>query len=104
KRVFDSISMQPEVDGLPQGLAYGPVARQPGEEIGCCTPLSVITADSSATAMRVTTHDGDRFTIPLHDLPGTGGLRIAVVALANGSGPQLAELLDADGNVLASQP
>jgi hypothetical protein len=104
KRVFDSISMQPEVDGLPQGLAYGPVARQPGEEFGCCTPLNVITADTNAATMRVTTHDGDRFTIPLHDLPGTGGLRIAVVALANGSGPQLAELLDADGNVLDSQP
>jgi hypothetical protein len=103
KRVFDSISMQPEVDGLPQGLEYGPVARQPGEEFGCCTPLSVITADTNAAAMRVTTHDGDRFTIPLQDLPGTG-LRIAVVALANGSGPQLAELLDVDGNVLASQP
>ena len=104
KRVFDSISLQPEVDGLPQGLSYGPVARRPGEEIGCCGPLSVITADSNATALRVTTHDGDRFSIPLHDLPGTGGLRIALVALANGSGPQLAELLDADGNVLASQP
>jgi hypothetical protein len=103
KRVFDSISMQPEVDGLPQGLSYGPVARKPGEEFGCCGPLSVMTADTNATAMRVTTHDGDRFNIPLHDLPGTG-LRIAVVALANGSGPQLAELLDADGNVLASQP
>jgi hypothetical protein len=104
KRVFDSISMQPEVDGLPQGLSSGPVARQPGGEFGCCTPLSVITADSNATALRVTTHDGDRFTIPLHDLPGTDGLRIALVALANGGGPQLAELLDADGNVLASQP
>ena len=103
KRVFDSISMQPEIGGLPQGLSFGPVAKQPGEEFGCCTPLSVITADSNATAMRVTTHDGVRFTIPLHDLPDTGQ-RIAVVALANGSGPQLAELLDADGNVLASQP
>jgi hypothetical protein len=64
----------------------------------------VITTDPNAAAMRVTTHDGDRFTIPLHNFPGTDGLRIAVVALPNGSGPQLAELLDADGNVLASQP
>ena len=36
--------------------------------------------------------------------PGTEGLRIAVVALPNGSGPQLAELLDVEGNILASQP
>ena len=104
KRVFDSISLQPEVDGVPQGMSYGPVLRPTGQEIACCGPLNVITADSTATALRVTTHDGDRFTLPLHDLPGTGGLRIATVALANGSGPQLAELLDADGNVLASQP
>lgn len=104
KRVFDSISMQPEVNGLPQGLSFGPVAKRPGEEFGCCTPLSVITANSNATALRVTSHDGDRFTIPLHELPGTDGLRIALVALANGGGPQLAELIDVDGNVLASQP
>ena len=104
KRVFDSISLQPEVDGVPQGMSYGPVARPTDQEIACCAPLNVITADSNASALRVTTHDGDRFTIPLHELPGTDGLRIALVALANGGGPQLAELLDAAGNVLASQP
>jgi hypothetical protein len=100
-RVFDSIAMTPEIDGAEQGTTYGPLERPAGQEIGCCGPLNVITADPSAVALRVTTHDGDRLTIPLHDLPGTD-FRIAVIALAGGSGPQAAELIDADGNVLDS--
>jgi hypothetical protein len=103
-RVFDSIAMKPEVDGQPLGMSYGLLARSPGQEIGCCGPLSVITADSTATALRVTTHTGDRFIIQLHDLAGTDGLRIAAIALPNGSGPQAAELIDADGNVLQTLP
>ncbi len=99
-RVFDSVALRGSVGGQPQGLTYGPLARSPGQEIGCCGPLSAITADSTATGLRVTTNHGDRFTIPLHDLPDAGGLRIAVVALAGGGGPQRAELIDADGNVL----
>jgi hypothetical protein len=54
--------------------------------------------------MRVTTHNGDRFTVPLRDLPGTAGLRIALVALPDGGGPELAELIGASGNVLQSFP
>ncbi len=102
--VYDSVAMQPAIDGVAQGSSYGPLARSTGQEIGCCAPLSVITADSTAAGLRVTTNHGDRFTIPLHDLPGTGGLRIAVLALAGGGGPQRAELIDADGNVLQTMP
>ena len=47
---------------------------------------------------------GDRFIIQLHDLPGTDGLRIAAIALPNGGGPQAAEVIDADGNVLETMP
>ena len=103
-RVFDSVALRGSVGGQAQGLTYGPLVRSPGQEIGCCGPLSVITADSTATGLRVRTNHGDRFTIPLHDLPGTGGLRIAVLALAGGGGPQRAELIDADGNVLQTMP
>jgi hypothetical protein len=99
-RVFDSISMRPQINGLAQGLSSGSVVRPAGQEFACCGPLNVVTADRTATAMRVTTNHGDRFTIPLHDLPGTGGLRVALIALADGGGPKLAELIDADSNVL----
>ncbi len=102
-RVFDSLSLRPEVDGLDQGRSWGPLPRNAGEEFDCCAPLNIVTADPTAAGMRVTTHDGDRFTIPLRDLPGTDGLRIALVALAGG-GPQLAELVDGEGNVLESMP
>jgi hypothetical protein len=97
-RVYDSIATRPEVDGDPQGMNYGLL----GEGFNCCAPLNVITADPNATAMRVTTHTGERFSIPLHDLPGTDGFRIALVALPEGGGAELAELIDADGTVLDS--
>jgi hypothetical protein len=103
-RVFDSIAMKPKVDGAGQGMTYGPLARAAGQELGCCAPLNVITSDPNAKEMRVTTHRGDRFTIRLRDLPGTGGLRMAVIALPNGGGPQAAELIDGNGNVLRSLP
>jgi hypothetical protein len=102
--VFDSIATRPKVDGLPQGSEYGPLVRAQGQEFACCAPLNVVTANPDATAMRVTTHHGDRFIIPLHDLPGTDELRIALIALPSGEGPQLAELIDADGNILESLP
>jgi hypothetical protein len=102
-RVFDSIAMKPKIDGAEQGMSYGPLVRAAGEAVGCCGPISVVTADPDAASLRVTTHDGDRFAIPLHDLPGTD-FRIAVIALAGGSGPVAAELIDSDGNVLESLP
>lgn len=101
--VFDSIAMEPEIDGAGQGMLSGPVVRPAGQQLGCC-PLNVLTAEPTAVAMRVTTHTGERFTIPLLDLPGTNGVRIAVIALSGGGAPQTAELIDTDGNVLESLP
>jgi hypothetical protein len=49
-------------------------------------------------------HTGERFIIPLHDLPGTDGVRLAVIALPGGGAPRAAELIDTDGNVLESLP
>jgi hypothetical protein len=103
-RVFDSIAMKPKINGSERGMSYGPLVRAAGQELGCCGPLSVITADPTATALRVTTNTGERFAIQLHDLPGTDGLRIAVIALPSGGGPQAAELIDEDSNVLEALP
>lgn len=102
-RLYDSISLSTQLNGANQAFMSGPTARAPGEEIACCGPVNVITANPKASALRVLRHNGDRYTIPLHDLPGTAGLRIALIALPD-SGPQRAELIDADGNVLETMP
>jgi hypothetical protein len=102
-RIYDSISFWPEVNGASQGSSSGSTVRRPaGQEFACCMPLNVITADPKAAAMRVTSSNGGRYTIPLHDLPGGDGLRIALLALPDGGGPAHADLIDADGNVLRS--
>ncbi|HZX55757.1 MAG TPA: hypothetical protein VFE86_13805, partial [Ilumatobacteraceae bacterium] len=103
-RVFDSVAMKPATNGQAQGMSYGPLVRAAGKELDCCNPVNVLTADPAAIALRVTTHTGARFAIPLHDLPGSDGVRIAVVALPNDDGPQAAEVIDKDGNVLESMP
>ncbi|MGZ4673941.1 MAG: hypothetical protein ACXV8K_14855 [Ilumatobacteraceae bacterium] len=102
-RLYDSVTLSTRLNGANQSFGSGPIPRLPGEEIGCCGPTNVITADPKASALRVLRHNGDRYTIPLHDLPGTAGLRIALIALPD-SGPQGAELIDADGNVLETLP
>ncbi|MGZ4724603.1 MAG: hypothetical protein ACXV8L_10375, partial [Ilumatobacteraceae bacterium] len=102
-RLYDSITLSTRLNGANQSFGSGPIPRLQGEEIGCCGPTNVITADPKASALRVLRHNGDRYTIPLHDLPGTAGLRIALIALPEG-GPQGAELIDADGNVLETLP
>jgi hypothetical protein len=101
--VFDSIAFKPEVDGAGQGMLTGPIVRPAGQQLGCC-PLNVLTSDPTAAAMRVTTHTGERFTIALHDLPGGDGVRIAVIALAGGGGPESAQLIDNNGDTLESLP
>jgi hypothetical protein len=95
------MSLRPVISGEPQGFETTLISSAQG--LGCY-PVRVITADPNASGMRVTTATGDRFIVPLHDLPGADGLRIAVVALPNGGGPQRAELIDADGKVLQSLP
>jgi hypothetical protein len=102
-QLYDSISMWPAINGAAPGSMSGPLRRDPGTEIGCCGPVSVVTANPKAAALRVLRHNGDRYSIPLHDLPGTGGLRLAVIALPE-AGPQQAGLIDIDGNVLEALP
>jgi hypothetical protein len=102
-QLYDSISMWPAVNGAAPGSMSGPLRRDPGAEIGCCGPVSVVTANPKAAALRVLRHNGDRYTIPLHDLRGADGLRLAVIALPE-SGPQQAEVIDNDGNVLEALP
>ena len=99
-RVYDTISLRPDVSGASNGWSTSPVPRPPGQELGCCSPPSVVTADPNAAAMRLTRSNGDRYVIPLHDLPGNAGLRIAVIGVLDGASPL--ELIDARGNVLQS--
>lgn len=102
-QLYDSISMWPAINGVAPGSMSGPLRRDPGAELGCCGPVSVVTANPKASSLRVMRHNGDRYTIPLHELPGTDGLRVAVIALPE-AGPQQAELIDMDGNVLEALP
>jgi hypothetical protein len=52
--------------------------------------------------MRIVRSNGDRYTIPLYDLPGISGERIAVLGLPRTFPETLIELIDADGATLAS--
>jgi hypothetical protein len=97
-RVYDRMNVRYEVGGNVSSV-FGLRTDPPtGTSIVCCHPTA-ITNNPNATALRVLRSDGDRYTIPLHDLPGTGGVRVAFIALPDNV---LAELLDADGNVLES--
>jgi hypothetical protein len=68
-------------------------------QVTCCSPMA-ITKNPDAAALRVLLSDGDRYTIPLHDLPGTDGVRIAFIPIPDLA--PLTELVDATGNVLES--
>ena len=50
--------------------------------------------------MRIVRSNGDRYTIPLHDLPGTNGLRVAALGLPGTSPERRIELIDANGSVI----
>ena len=50
--------------------------------------------------MRIVRSNGDRYTIPLHDLPGVNGLRVAVLGLPGSSPERRIELIDTSGAVL----
>ena len=80
------------------GSMIGPLPRPADQELACCNPPNVVTADPNAASLRVSRSNGDRYTIALHDLPGADDLRIAVVGVLDGVQPM--ELLDAAGNVL----
>jgi hypothetical protein len=99
-RLFDSISLSGQVDGQSAGIFGGSALPDTGTTIQGFDGAYVATADSRGSAMRIIRSNGDRYTIPLHDLPGTDGLRIAVLALPGASPEKRTELIDADGNVL----
>jgi hypothetical protein len=60
----------------------------------------VVTADKRGSAMRIVRSNGDRYTIPFHDLPGVNGLRVAVLGLPGTSPERRIELIDANGVVV----
>jgi hypothetical protein len=100
-RVYDHIEMRSySSDGTLLASLTTSTAQVTGDgQVTCCSPMA-ITKNPGAAALRVLLSDGDRYTIPLHDLPGADGVRIAFIPI-----PDLAlltELVDANGNVLES--
>ncbi|MEY2525105.1 MAG: hypothetical protein QOJ66_3670 [Ilumatobacteraceae bacterium] len=99
-RVYDRMDVRYVVDGNVAGGIFGmSTAAVPGNQVTCCNPIA-ITKDPKAASLRVLRTNGDRYTIPLHEMPGTGGVHIALIAIPDGT--LLAELIDASGNVLES--
>ena len=99
-RVYDHIEMRSySSDGTPLASLTGSIDQLiGGGQVTCCSPMA-ITKNPKATAMRVLLPNGDRYTIPLHGLPGTDGVRIAFIPMPDAT---LTELVDATGNVLES--
>jgi|GEM_PF-4096961 len=100
-RVYDHIEMRSySSDGtLLASLTTSTDQVAADGQVTCCSPMA-ITKNPNATAMRVLLSNGDRYTIPLHDLPGTDGVRIAFIPIPDLA--PLTELVDANGNVLES--
>ena len=100
-RVYDHIEMRSySSDGTVLANVIGSIDQLiGGGQVTCCSPMA-ITKNPNAVAMRVLLSNGDRYTIPLHDLPGTKGVRIAFVPIPDLS--PLTELVDASGNTLES--
>ena len=99
-RVYDRMDVRYFVDGNTAGGIFGmSIAVGPGNQVTCCNPMA-ITKDPNATSLRVLRSNGDRYTIPVHEMPGTGGVRVALIAIPDGT--LLVELIDASGNVLES--
>ena len=101
-RVYDHIEVHAySSDGtLLAGFTAFDIAQVTGDDqVTCCSPMA-ITKNPDAAALRVLLSDGDRYTIPLHDLPGTDGARIAFIPIPDLA--PLTELVDANGNVLES--
>lgn len=100
-RVYDHIEMRSYAsDGtLLASLTTSTDQVTRDGEVTCCSPTA-ITKNPDAAALRVLLSDGDRYTIPLHDLPGTDGVRIAFLPIPDLA--PLTELIDANGNVLQS--
>ena len=99
-RVYDQMDVRYSIDGNIVESGFGTSTQPPtGTSVSCCNPLA-ITNNPQAASLRVLRSNGDRYTFPLHELPGTGGVRVALIAIPDGT--FLAELLDANGDVLES--
>ena len=100
-RVYDRMDIRYSIDGnLTESSKGMSTAQATGDgQVTCCSPMA-ITKNPKAVALRALRPNGDRYTIPLHELPGTGGVRVALIALPDS--PLLNELIDAKGNVLES--
>jgi hypothetical protein len=102
-RVYNTISFLGEVDGQSAGISGDSFDTRDGTtSIQGFDGGYVVTADKRGSAMRILRSNGDRYTIALRDLPGTNGLRVAVLALPDTSPEQRIELIDATGNVIES--
>ena len=102
-RVFDTISFLGEIDGQSAGISGTAIDVQAGAtRIQGFDGGFVVTANKQGSAMRIIRSNGDRYTIPLHPLPGTIGLRVAALALPGTSAERRIELIDADGTVIQS--
>jgi hypothetical protein len=99
-RVYDRMDIRYSIDGNLVEAGFGTSTDQAtGDgQVTCCNPMA-ITKNPKAAALRVLRSNGDRYTIPLHELPGTDGVRVALIAIPD---TLLAELVDASGNVLKS--
>ena len=100
-RVYDRMDIRYSIDGNLTESSFGTsTAQATGDgQVTCCNPMA-ITKNPKAVALRVLRPNGDRYTIPLHELPGMDGVRIALIAIPDS--PLLNELIDATGNVLES--
>ena len=100
-RVFDQRTISTYIDGQLISTDYGSLTVvPPGQQASCC-PATAFTDDPDADALRVQLSNGDRYTIPLHELPGTDGKRIALLGLSSDV-VVLTEVIDNDGNVLSA--
>lgn len=99
-RLYDLVDVRMSIDGIYAGGSYGTqISWATNGVVACCSPMA-ITTDPDAVALRVVRSNGDRYTIPLHELPGTDVVRIALFPFS-GDDTQ-AELVDADGIVIES--
>ena len=100
-RVYDHIEMRAySNDGTVLESLSASTAQATGDgQVTCCGPMA-ITKNPNAAALRVLLSNGNRYTIPLHELPGNDGVRTAFIPIPDLA--SLTELVDATGNVLQS--
>ncbi|MEK7414195.1 MAG: hypothetical protein AAB263_12845, partial [Planctomycetota bacterium] len=91
-RVYDRMDVRYSIDGTLMESSFGTSTAFAGDnQVTCCNPMAM-TKNPNAVSLRVLRSNGDRYTIPLHELPGTDGVRIALIAIPDGT--LLTELVD----------